>query len=76
MFGVGWSGIEPMCLCLVGNHLRCSPVTVYLLHVLPPLKQKAGKAYPVFDGKRCPVFFNNSTGNVFLGMYLCQINSF
>lgn len=77
IFGFGWSGIEPVCLYCVDNHLRCSPVIVYLLHVLSPLKQKANNAYPIFDGKWCPVFSNNLIGNVFLGMYfISQINSF
>lgn len=50
-FGFGWSGIEPGGLYCVDNHVRCSPVTVYLLHVLSLLKQMADKAYPVFGGK-------------------------
>lgn len=75
MFGFGWSGIEPVCLYCVDNNLRCSPVIVYLLHVQLSLKQKANKAYLIFDGKWCPVFSSNLIGNVFFGMYFSQRNS-
>lgn len=74
MFGFGWSAIEPVCQYCVDNHLRCDcifiacPITI---------KAKANKAYPIFDGKCCPVFSNNLIGNVSLGMYfISQINSF
>lgn len=51
----GWSDIKLVCLFCVGNHLIII-INVDLLHVLSLLKQKADKAYPVFDRKHCPVF--------------------
>ena len=76
---LGLDGLTLSLLCLycVDNHLRCSPVIVFLLHVLSPLKQNLNKAFPVFDGKYCPVFSSKLIENVFLGMYFSsRINNF
>lgn len=51
----GWSDIELICLCYVGNHLIII-INGDLLRVLSLLKQNPDKAYPIFDRKQCPIF--------------------